>query len=147
MDIFDATTSLGSALTNVSGAWSFVLPTTIAGNHIFNASSTTPDAVVLGAPNSLAASIDPDRAATEVVIADGGIAEIQNANDASVTFAGNTGTLKLDHSLAFTGQVTALRGSDAIDLSDVTFGSQTQATFLGNTSGGTLTITDGIRFC
>ena len=49
------------------------------------------------------------------------------------------------NSLAFTGEVSGLAGSDAIDLADVSYGIQTQVTFLGNASGGTLTITDGIH--
>ena len=41
-----------------------------------------------------------------------------------MTFAGTTGTLILDDSLAFTGQVSGLAGSDAIDLADVSYGSK-----------------------
>ena len=67
------------------------------------------------------------------------------ASAQSVTFTGTTGTLKLDHSLAFTGQISGLAGSDALDLADVSYGIQTQATFLGNTTGGTLTVTDGVH--
>ena len=63
----------------------------------------------------------------------------------SVTFAGTTGTLKLDDAVAFTGQVSGLAGSDAIDLADVSYGPSTQATFLGNDEGGTLTVTTGRR--
>ena len=47
--------------------------------------------------------------------------------------------------VAFTGQVSGLAGSDAIDLADVSYGAGTTATFLGNTTGGTLTITDGTQ--
>ena len=45
--------------------------------------------------------------------------------------------------MAFTGQVSGLAGSDALDLADVSYGANTTATFLGNTDGGTLTVTDG----
>ena len=62
-----------------------------------------------------------------------------------MTFTGTTGTLKLDDALAFTGEVSGLAGSDAIDLADVSYGVQTQVTYLGNTTGGTLTITDGVH--
>src|SRR6202022_3392819 len=74
---------------------------------------------------------------------DGANVEISGLNAQSVTFTGTTGTLKLDHSLAFTGQITGLAGSDAIDLTDVRYGAHTQGTYLGNATGGTLTVTDG----
>jgi hypothetical protein len=84
-------------------------------------------------------------AAPTVTVAEGASVEIAGASAQSVTFTGTTGTLKLDHSLAFTGQITGLAGTDGIDLADVSFGVQTQVTFLGNAAGGTLTITDGIN--
>ena len=85
----------------------------------------------------------PVATAPTVTIADGATVEIDGASAQSVTFTGTTGTLKLDHSLAFTGQVSGLAGSDALDLADVSYGANTTATFLGNTTGGTLTVTDG----
>ena len=60
-----------------------------------------------------------------------------------VTFTGTSGTLKLDDALHFTGQVSGLAGADALDLADLKYNADTTATFLGNTSGGTLTITNG----
>ena len=83
--------------------------------------------------------------APPVTVADGASVEISGVSAQSVTFTGTTGTLKLDDSLAFTGQILGLAGSDAIDLADVSYGIQTQVTFLGNTTGGTLTITDGVH--
>ena len=41
------------------------------------------------------------------------------------------------------GPGLGLTGSDALDLADVSYGANTTATFLGNTNGGTLTVTDG----
>src|SRR2546429_8397382 len=82
-------------------------------------------------------------AAPAVTIADGASVEISGVSAQFVTFTGTIGTLKLDNSLAFTGQVSGLAGSDAIDLADVSYSIQTQVTFLGNSTGGTLTITDG----
>ena len=96
------------------------------------------------APSALAVNAAvPVKTAPAVTITDGATAEIDGASAQSVTFTGTTGTLKLDHSLAFSGQVSGLAGSDAIDLVDVSYGPNTTATFLGNTSGGTLTITNG----
>ena len=84
-------------------------------------------------------------AAPAVTIAEGASAEIAGASAQSVAFEGTTGTLKLDASLAFTGEISGLAGSDAIDLADVSYGVQTQVTFLGNATGGTLTISDGVH--
>ena len=81
--------------------------------------------------------------ASLITVTDGAVVEINGASGQSVTFAGATGTLKIDDSLAFTGQVSGLTGSDALDLADVSYGANTTATFLGNTNGGTLTVTDG----
>ena len=80
-----------------------------------------------------------------MTIAEGASAEIAGASAQSVAFEGTTGTLKLDASLAFTGEISGLAGSDAIDLADVSYGVQTQVTFLGNATGGTLTISDGVH--
>ncbi len=60
--------------------------------------------------------------------------------NAHVSFAeGSTGTLKLDHAENFTGDVSGL-DDNTIDLADVTFGSHTKASFVGDAHGGTLTI-------
>ena len=72
-------------------------------------------------------------AALPVTVADGATVAIDGASAQSVTFTGSTGTLKLDDAHAFTGQVSGLAGSDAIDLADVSYGPNTTATFLGNT--------------
>ncbi len=93
--------------------------------------------------NAGAAVTSPNVTAPSVTVAEGASVEIDGISAQSVTFTGTTGTLKLDDSLAFTGQVSGLAGSDAIDLADISYGIQTQVTFLGNASGGTLTITDG----
>jgi hypothetical protein len=64
----------------------------------------------------------------------------------AVTFdAGSTGTLRLDQSQSFSGTVAglALNGSNFLDLSDISFGVNTHATYLGSSSGGPLQVTDG----
>ena len=78
-----------------------------------------------------------------ITINDGGGAEISGASSQAVTFEGTSGTLKLDDATAFTGQVSGLSGSDAFDLADVSYGLNTTASFSGNASGGTLTVTNG----
>jgi len=84
-------------------------------------------------------------AAAPVTVGDGATVAIDGASAQSVTFAGSSGILTLNDALAFKGQVSGLAGSDAIDLADVSYGANTQATFLGNTEGGTLTITNGTQ--
>ena len=96
--------------------------------------TATPDSAV-EAP----AAVQP----ISVVVAEGATVEIDGPGTQTVTFTGTTGTLTIDHALAFTGQISGLAGSDALDLADVSYGGATTATFLGDTTGGTLTITDG----
>ena len=81
--------------------------------------------------------------APPVTVGDGATVEIDGISGQSVTFAGSTGDLILNDGLAFTGKISGLAGSDAIDLVDVSYGANTQVTFLGNDAGGTLTITNG----
>jgi Cellulase (glycosyl hydrolase family 5)/Tryptophan-rich Synechocystis species C-terminal domain len=74
--------------------------------------------------------------------------ELIGADSSSVTFEGSTGTLVLDHSSMFTGEVSNftgngnLSGSDQLDLRDIAFGTGTTETFNGNATGGTLTVED-----
>ena len=121
------TTSATNLLPNASGA-SAPLPV--------NSPSTMTIASGASAPL-------PISSPSTITITNGASAEIDGVSARSVTFTGTTGTLKLGDSLAYTGHVTGLAGDDAIDLSDVRYGADTQATFSGNTTGGTLTITDG----
>ncbi len=81
--------------------------------------------------------------AATVTVADGATVEIDGASAQSVTFTGTTGTLKLDNPLAFTGEISGLAGSDAIDLASIKYGSNTTAAFSGGANSGTLTVTDG----
>ena len=92
-------------------------------------------------PNNAAAQVAD--AAPSLTISDSSSVSVDGASAAAVTFTSTTGTLKLDDAVAFTGQVSGLAGSDALDLADMSYGANTTATFLGNTTGGTLTVTDG----
>ena len=96
------------------------------------------DAGTVGAAQSPAEATE-----APVTIADGGAAAIEGPSSQSVVFAGSSGTLTLDDAQGFTGQISGLSGSDAIDLADISYGADTQVTFLGNAAGGTLTVTDG----
>ena len=107
------------------------------------------DAVLTGAGADLHLKVNTAR--TGVAGASGGNLTVTNdaelelfgASRANVTFTSGTGTLRLDDSLAFTGHVSGLTAADALDLSDVSYGVNTRASFSGSTKGGTLTVTDG----
>lgn len=68
-----------------------------------------------------------------------------SAGQAESFDAGSTGTLRLDNSLSFAGTVAGLaqNGSNFLDLSDISFGAATKASYSGTASGGTLQVTDG----
>jgi hypothetical protein len=78
-----------------------------------------------------------------LTIAKGSELELFGASKANVTFSSGTGELKLDNSVAFTGRISGLTADDALDLSDISYGANTRASFSGNSRGGTLTVTDG----
>ena len=73
----------------------------------------------------------------------GATLELSAADSASVTFSSSTGTLRLDHSSTFTGDIFGftgngkLSGSDQIDLKDIKFGS-----IKDSFANGVLTVTD-----
>jgi len=77
-------------------------------------------------------------------IGTGATLELTAADSAPVTFAGPTGTLRLDHSSTFSGKISkfggngSLSGSDHIDLRDVKYSSVHDSY-----SNGVLTVTDG----
>jgi hypothetical protein len=64
-----------------------------------------------------------------------------------VAFAGLGGVLQLAHSQAYAGKISGFShaGGASLDLRDIHFVSPSEATFSGNASGGTLTVTDGTR--
>ena len=74
----------------------------------------------------------------------GATLELTAADSAAVTFAGSTGTLRLDHSSTFGGKIFkfggngSLSGSDHIDLRDIKYSS-----VHGSYGNGVLTVTDG----
>jgi len=76
-------------------------------------------------------------------IAVGAVFEIGSATARAMTFAGSSGTLRLDNSAGFSGTVAGKAGSDAIDFGDVNFASVHAPTFSGTSSSGTLSVTDG----
>ncbi len=80
-----------------------------------------------------------------VTIAKGATVTIDGPSAQSVTFAGTTGTLRLDDPQAFTGVISGLSGADAIDFSSLAYGANVKATYSGDAAGGVLTVTDGTK--
>jgi len=80
-----------------------------------------------------------------LTVASGATVELHAAFDGLVTFAGSTGTLKLDQSQSFSGTIVGFGGQDQIDLGDVGYGAKSTLGYLANSNntGGTLTISDG----
>src|ERR1700737_3849939 len=140
----DGTTApwrLGTEFTNDSGTAAVAadvhVQETDAGSS--GRQAMLPDATVGAAsPQSSTA-----HASQPIVVADGATVEIDGLSAQSVAFTGTTGTLKLDDAADFTGQISGLRGSDALDLADVRYGAKTTASFVGDATGGTLTVSDG----
>ena len=108
---------------------------------------------VIGTPSTVIAvtggvqlTVDPlTQAAT---IAAGATLELTGADSGSITFEGATGTLKLDQSSTFSGQVFDFTGtgslatSDVFDLKDIVSTSATEF-YSGNAASGTLKVSDG----
>ena len=140
----DGTTApwrLGTELTDDSGTAAVAadvhVQETDAGSSVSQA--MLPDATVgTASPQSSTA-----HASQPIEVAGGATVEIDGLSAQSVSFTGTTGTLKLDDAADFTGQVSGLRGSDALDLADVRYGAKTTANFVGDATGGTLTVSDG----
>jgi hypothetical protein len=79
-------------------------------------------------------------------VANGATLELTSAYSGTVTFAGPTGTLKLDQSASFAGKIGGqLATGDVIDLTDITAGAGATIGYSGNNSPGTLTVGDGTR--
>ena len=60
-----------------------------------------------------------------------------------MSFAADTGTLQLDNSASFSGTVAGMTGSDTIDFGDIDPAKVQTPSYAGDTSGGTLSVTDG----
>ena len=84
---------------------------------------------------------------TGAVLIKSSVLEMEAANEtANVGFTGTTGTLELDNSQTYSGKVSGFskKGGTLFDLLDISYAvGTTTATFSGNNSGGTLTVTDG----
>jgi hypothetical protein len=79
-----------------------------------------------------------------LVIPAGETVELDSAYSGTISFAGGTGTLKIDHSSSFSGTIAGqLAIGDVIDLADITAGANAHISYSGNNSPGTLSVSDG----
>ena len=118
-----------------------------------NVANTVFDAGTLGGTDTLAARLLQDNGTLTawqeftvkdpLTIADGATVELSSAYAGPVMFAGSTGTLQLDNSSSFSGTVAGMTGQDTIDFADINFTKVQTPSYSGNSSGGTLTVTDG----
>ena len=122
-----------------------------ASGQVGHASMATPDVAsevrTAAGTSPVAASTAPVASAgtnPTTVIAPGATVELSSAYSGQVSFAGDTGTLKIDNSSSFTGTITGqLAIGDVIDLADITAGADAKISYTGNNSPGTLTVSDG----
>jgi hypothetical protein len=105
--------------------------------------TNTGSLLVKGGDLSISGTISGSGTAT---IASGTL-ELLAASSQNVTFSGTTGLLKLSQSQNYTGTIKGLThdAGTEIDLGDIAFNGNTKASYSGNASGGTLTVTDGSR--
>jgi hypothetical protein len=90
------------------------------------------------APYAVPGRADPS------TIGAGATLELPSAYSGTVSFAGATGTLKIDNSSSFSGKIAGqLAIGDVIDLADITAGANATIAYSGNNSPGTLTVSDG----
>ena len=69
--------------------------------------------------------------------------EISSGYAGQLSFAADTGSLKLDNSATFAGTVAGMMGHDTIDFADIDPTKVQAPSYSGDASGGTLSVTDG----
>jgi hypothetical protein len=80
-----------------------------------------------------------------VTVAQGAAVELASAYAGAVSFAGTTGTLRLDDAAGFTGTIAGFGARDRIDLPSIAFNAHATLGYSENSSdtGGTLSVKDG----
>jgi large repetitive protein len=78
-----------------------------------------------------------------LAVMSGGTVEVSSAYSGPATFMGSSGILQLDQSASFSGTVAGMTGQDTLDLRDISFATIQSPTYLGTSTGGTLSVSDG----
>ena len=139
-----ATNSSGNAISNLTGPVSGTSTALESLESTFNQDLNGDGVIGLYAAPGTTLQISNPLAGTSATIGTGATLELAGADTGSVTFASSKGTLVLDHSSTFGGQIIGftgdgtLSGSDQIDLKDINFNSVQDAY-----ANGVLTVTDG----
>ena len=82
--------------------------------------------------------------AGNLLVGSGASVELTGAYSGTITFAGSTGTLKIDNPASFTGSIGGqLAIGDVVDLPNITAGAGATLGYSGNNGPGTLTVSDG----
>ena len=140
-----ATDSSGNTISNLTGAVSGTSTALESLESTFNQDLNGDGVIGLYAAPGTAMQINNPLAGTSATIGTGATLELAGADTGSVTFASSKGTLVLDHSSTFSGQILGftgdgtLSGSDQIDMKDINF-STVQVSY----TNGVLTMTDGV---
>jgi len=97
-----------------------------------------------GGAGQLLFSDTASQATGAVVVADGSSVELVFSAPAA-SFIGSTGTLLLDHSAQFSGQISGFAGQDQIDLRDIAYSPQAKVDYAssGGDAGGALIVSQG----
>ena len=139
------TDSSGNAISNLSGPLSGTSTTLESLESTFNQDLNGDGAIGLYAAPGTTLQIGNPLAGIPATIGTGATLELAAADTGSVTFASSKGTLVLDHSSTFSGQIFGftgdgtLSGSDQIDMKDINF-STVQVSY----TNGVLTVQDGV---
>ena len=92
---------------------------------------------------TMRAASNPVSDVTTVVGTDATV-ELATPYSGTVSFAGPTGTLKIDNASSFSGTITGqLAIGDLIDFANISGGANVTIAYSGNNSPGTLTVSDG----
>ena len=139
------TDSSGNAISNLSGPLSGTSTTLESLEFTFNQDLNGDGVIGLYAAPGTTLQIGNPLAGIPATIGTGATLELAAADTGSVTFASSKGTLVLDHSSTFSGQIFGftgdgtLSGSDQIDMKDINF-STVQVSY----TNGVLTVQDGV---
>ena len=140
-----ATNSSGNTISNLTGAVSGTSTALESLESTFNQDLNGDGVIGLYAAPGTTLQIGNPLAGTSATIGTGATLELAGADTGSVTFASSKGTLVLDHSSTFGGQIIGftgdgtLSGSDQIDMKDINF-STVQVSY----TNGVLTVRDGV---
>jgi hypothetical protein len=108
-----------------------------------HANSLSGNSVLLDTNKGLSPTL-PVNAVNPTYVPAGETLELASPYSGTLSFAGATGTLKIDNSSSFSGTIAGqLAIGDVIDLADITAGAGAKISYSGNNSPGTLTVSDG----